>query len=270
MGGAMGGGITGGKDGGGGGEVIREDTGAIGVEGFTTVGACACACGSEAFTVVVVSGAAETGVAGVGFFIMTAGAGALDGSITLGLATASPAPTIAAFVSPSWGTSSGLRVLQLYVDTLGGAYMSTTQAITTPRKRLERDWAIFIDRCQYLFFPFHFLLVCRTRRGNIRVCTSYPLRPYMSPPLNRHSIKYLATHDTREGRSETSPMQISTDNKVPILSVYPPGKARRVDALATRFKNQFTNQIAFGTSLTRVVCHVSAVHYTCNLWIHGC
>jgi len=81
----------------------------------------------------------------------------------------------------------------------------------------------------------------RSRLGEIGVCTSDPLRSYMGPPLDRHSVQDFATHNTRKGCTH-SPVPKLTDNyEVSVLSVNPSGQTPGVNPLTSRLKHQFTN-----------------------------
>jgi len=81
----------------------------------------------------------------------------------------------------------------------------------------------------------------RSRLWEIRVCTSDPLRSYMGPPLDRHSVQDFATHNTGEGCTHVPVPKLSNDYKVSIFPVNPSGQTPGVNPLTSRLKHQFTN-----------------------------
>ena len=90
----------------------------------------------------------------------------------------------------------------------------------------------------------------------------------MCPPLNGKPVKHLATDDTGYRSAHGAVTTIPTHNKIPILSVNPVSQTRRVDSLASGFKNESLEQISLSAPVTCVERWLAAMRYTRNHWIH--
>ena len=68
----------------------------------------------------------------------------------------------------------------------------------------------------------------------MRVCTPDPDGPDVRAPLNRPTLKNLATDDARKGRADTAIPTDLPDDEIAVLAMGPMGQAGAMDALTAR------------------------------------